>query len=286
VRRALDKFCVKGEILLTERVGHAYELASTAATSGADLILAWGGDGTINEVGRALVQHDEEATPDERRSALGIIPGGSGNGLARELRIPFDPEKAIGQALEGEVRTLDAGELGDRLFFNVAGIGLDSHIAALVSTRISHRGALPYLKATLRDLFRYEPVDYSIEIGGRPVQTSALFVAVANSTQYGLGAHIAPQAVLDDGLLDVVIVEDRGLVGNIARIPALFTGAVDRCQGVTVQKADRVTVRSATPMLFHVDGEAVQGTDTLVARVHPAALRVRASSLDGLRTPR
>ena len=105
-------------------------------------MIAWGGDGTINEVGRALVQQGRWRA--RSAPALGIIPGGSGNGLARELGIPFDPAQAIERAIRATPRALDAGELGDRVFFNVAGIGLDAHVAALVSTRVHHRGLLPY----------------------------------------------------------------------------------------------------------------------------------------------
>ena len=275
-RHTLERLGAQANVRLTERVGHAYELGLEAAAAGVELVIAWGGDGTINEVGRALVQHHAEAMPGEPASALGIIPGGSGNGLARELKIPFDPAQAFERALGADVRQVDAGMIGDRFFFNVAGVGLDSHIAALVSTRVHHRGLLPYLKATGRDLLKYRPVDYRLQIDGRSFQTSALLVAIANSKQYGFGAHIAPGALIDDGLMDVVIVEDRGLIGNVARIPSLFTRRLDRREGVTAAKARGITIRSERPMLFHVDGEAIQGSDTLIARVHPRVLRLRA----------
>ena len=274
--RALDRLDAKGDIRLTERGGHAHELAMEAVAAGAELVVAWGGDGTINEVARALVQRADEAAPGQPLPALGIIPGGSGNGLARELRIPFDPQAAIGHALRSAVRTIDAGELGDRLFLNVAGIGLDAHVAALVSTRINHRGLLPYLKASAGDFLRYKALDYSITADGRSLQESALVIALANSTQYGFGAKIAAEAGLEDGLLDLVIVEDRKLAGNLARIPSLFLGRLHQQAGIKASRVREVTIRSREPMLFHVDGEPVQGTDILIARVHPRALRLRA----------
>jgi diacylglycerol kinase (ATP) len=278
-RLALDRLGVTAEIRLTERAGHAHEIALEAAASSVELVIAWGGDGTINEVGRALVQRSEDsAGRDFSRAlpALGIIPGGSGNGLARELRIPFDPARAIERAVRAEVRHLDAGELGDRIFFNIAGIGLDAHVAALVSTRVNHRGLLPYLKATLGDLVRYAPLDYTLTIDGNSFQTTALFLAVANSKQYGFGAEIAPGAKLDDGLLDFVIVQDRRLMGNVGRIPSMFLGSLDRQRGIVTHRVRELTIRSRDSMLFHVDGEAVQGSDTLVVRVHPGALRLKA----------
>lgn len=251
-------------------------MAIEAAASGAEIVIAWGGDGTINDVGRALVQRADESAPDQPLPALGIIPGGSGNGLARELGIPFDPARAIERCMRAQTRRVDAGELGDRLFFNVAGVGLDAHVAALVSTGVRHRGLLPYLKATMRDLLAYAPVEYSITADGETLEMAALIVAVANSRQYGFGAQIAPRASFEDGFLDLVVVEDRRMTGNLARIPSLFLARVDRQSGVKSLRVREATIRSRTSMLFHVDGEAVQGSDALVARVHPGALRLRA----------
>ena len=218
-RQTFDRLGVTGQIRLTERAGHAHDLAREAAASGVDLVIAWGGDGTINEVARALVQSDEAGM---RAPALGIVPGGSGNGLARELAIPFGAPSAIEHALRSVPRAIDAGDLGDHLFFNVAGIGIDAHVAALVTTRVRHRGLWPYLAASARDLLRYGPVEYTIDIGGERIRESALVLAFANARQWGFGAEIAPRAELSDGLLDFVIVQDRGVLGNALRVPSLF----------------------------------------------------------------
>ncbi len=104
----------------------------------------------------------------------------------------------------------------------------------------------------------------------------AVIIAVANSKQYGFGATIAPAARLDDGLLDMIAIEDRGIAGNLVRVPALFTGRLDRRAGVRSARVRQLVIRSKSPMLFHVDGEAVQGGDVLSVHVHPAALRLRA----------
>ena len=274
-RQTFDRLGVTGQIRLTERAGHAHDLAREAAASGVDLVIAWGGDGTINEVARALVQSDEAGM---RAPALGIVPGGSGNGLARELAIPFGAPSAIEHALRSVPRAIDAGDLGDHLFFNVAGIGIDAHVAALVTTRVRHRGLWPYLAASARDLLRYGPVEYTIDIGGERIRESALVLAFANARQWGFGAEIAPRAELSDGLLDFVIVQDRGFLGNALRVPSLFLRRIDRREGIHTHRVREVTIRAPEPMLFHVDGEAVQGTDTLVARVRPAALRIQAGS--------
>ena len=271
--RAFERLGVNGEIRMTERAGHAHELALDASASGAELVIGWGGDGTINEVARALVQRDDAGVP---APALGIVPGGSGNGLAREMRIPFDPAQAIERAVRAQPRVIDAGELGDHLFFNVAGIGLDAHVAALVTTRIHHRGFIPYFTAAAGDLLGYKPAEYAIDIDGKTTQTSALVLAFANSRQWGFGAQIAPAADLTDGVLDFVVVQDRGFVGNALRVPSLFLGRINSQPGIDTHRVREVTIRSREPMLFHVDGEAVQGSDTLVARAHARALRLQA----------
>lgn len=273
-RRALDRLGIRGEACVTRRSGHAYELAREAVGAGFELVMAWGGDGTINEVGRALVRPDGQdlaPVPD-----LGIIPGGSGNGLARQLKIPFDPALAIERAVRAPARAIDAGELGGHLFFNVAGIGLDAHVASRVAARVHHRGLVPYVTATLGDLVGYPPSRYSLEIDGRIEQRQALVIAVANSRQYGFGAQIAPAAKLDDGLLDLIVIEDRKFPGNMARVPSLFVGRLDRRAGVHASQIRQLTIRASSAMLFHVDGEPVQGADTLAVRVRPRALRIRA----------
>lgn len=266
-KRAFDTLGVSGDIRLTERPHHAYELAQEAVRAGAGLVIAWGGDGTINEVGRALAHS---------ATSLGIIPGGSGNGLSRALKIPFDPAVAFERVLCGHDRLMDAGEMDGRLFFNIAGIGLDAHVAGSVAAQINHRGFIPYLTASTRDLLKFRPSAYSIETDAGMFETKALIVAIANSTQYGFGAAIAPQALTDDGVLDLIVIEDRRFLGNVLRLPSVFLGSFDRQAGVRVSKVRHVRIRSELPMLTHVDGEATRGGTDVLARVHAGALRIRA----------
>jgi diacylglycerol kinase (ATP) len=266
-RRVLQAAGVPHDIRLTERRNHAYDLAAAAVEAGATLVIAWGGDGTINEVGQALAFTGV---------SLGLVPGGSGNGFARELNIPFDPEKAIRRALSSADRRIDVGEIGGRMFFNVAGIGLDAKVAADVGTFRNQRGLRPYLSASAREMLGYLPVEYTIDFGAASVCRYALIVALANSPQYGYGVRIAPLAVVDDGLLDLVVVEDRSFFGNALRIPSLFTRDFHKRFGVSTWKVGEVRVRANERMRFHVDGEVIEGGHELTARVHAAALRVRA----------
>lgn len=266
-KRTFDSLRASAEIRLTEYPDHAYELAQDAVKRGIGTAIAWGGDGTVNEVARAVAHTS---------TALGIVPGGSGNGFARELGIPFSPAKALERAIRSPGRTIDAGEIDGRTFVNIAGIGLDAHVAGVVATQANHRGLLPYLLAATKGLLTYRAITYSIDVEGETFDTSALIVAIANSRQYGFQAHVAPTAVVDDGLLDLVVIEDRSVLGNLARLPALFVGGIHHLPGVMVSRVRHVTVRARAPMLFHVDGEATQGGTELVARVHAGALRVRA----------
>jgi YegS/Rv2252/BmrU family lipid kinase len=266
-KRVLEAAGVSHDIQLTKRRNHAYDLAAAAVEAGATLVIVWGGDGTINEVAQAVAFTDV---------SLGFVPGGSGNGFARELKIPFDPEKAIRHALSSPDRRLDVGEMAGRMFFNIAGIGLDAKVAADVGTFGNQRGLRPYLRASAREVLGYLPLTYEIDIDAGSVRRDALIVALANSRQYGFGARIAPLALLDDGLLDLVVVEARSFLGNAVRVPSLFTGDFHKRSGVSSWKVREVRVRASQRMLFHVDGEVVEGGHELAARVHAGALRVRA----------
>lgn len=256
----------EGQIFITERPGHGRELASAALAQGASLVLAWGGDGTVNEVGSALAFRD---------AALAIVPSGSGNGLARELGIPFDPVSAIDVALGGRERRIDAGELDGRLFFNVAGIGLDARVAhRFAADGLVHRGFRRYATITIRELFTYKPDYHTIVTDGRTLHERTLLIAIANARQYGNGALIAPEAQLDDGRLDVVVVPARSPLAALAQIPRMFSGRIAAVPGVTMSSAVDIQVTSGQPVLYHVDGEPYTGAGVVAARPWPAALRV------------
>jgi YegS/Rv2252/BmrU family lipid kinase len=254
-------------VFITERPGHARELALAAAARGISTIVAWGGDGTMNEIGSAVAFTD---------TALALVPSGSGNGLARELRIPFDPAAALEVAFSGRDRTIDAGEIDGRLFFNVAGVGLDARVAHRFAVDgLEKRGFARYMSITIRELAAYEPDHLAITTAASTVQISSLLVAIANGREYGNGAVVAPHAQLDDGLLDVVIVAARSLARACLELPFVFIGKIDRLAGVTIQRTDSLQIASPYPLVYHVDGEPIAGTLTLAATVRPRALRMK-----------
>jgi diacylglycerol kinase family enzyme len=226
--------------------------------------MAWGGDGTVNEVASALVGGE---------TALGIIPAGSGNGLGRHLGVARQPEKAISRALAAVPSKIDVGELSGRIFVSVAGIGFDAHVAGCFDRDVSgRRGLSTYARITVRELWGYQPVVYRINEG--PRDRRALLITFANSAQFGNGARIAPAARIDDGLLDMVVFEEASRLATVCGLPRLFNGTVGRLRGVSTEQITDAIVEAAQPIAFHVDGEPVQGGTSLRAQVRAGALRV------------
>jgi YegS/Rv2252/BmrU family lipid kinase len=255
---------IDGEIFVTECPGHGHDLAGRAVARGVELIVAWGGDGTVNEVASALVGSN---TP------LAIVPSGSGNGLARALGVSGDPARAISEATGAVPRMIDAGQCDGQWFFSIAGIGFDAHVAACFARNKSgRRGLATYARITVSELLSYRPASYRID--GQPTERPALLVTVANSSQFGNGATIAPRARLDDGLLDVVVFEERSRLATMLSMPRLFTGGVERVRGVSSRQTAGVTIEGAGPMIYHLDGEPKTGGARLDFVVVPAVLRV------------
>jgi YegS/Rv2252/BmrU family lipid kinase len=261
----VDRHGDPAEVFVTQGRGHARELAKAAARRGARLVIAWGGDGTLNEVASALAF---EETP------IGLAPAGSGNGFARELGVDLRPERAIADAIRAEPRLVDLGEVDGRIFVNVAGFGFDAYVAAAFDKRGGRRGFAGYAAVTARALVTYAPRSYTITTPEGCRVSKAILVTVANSAQFGSGARIAPRARVDDGLLDLVVVEERARWRTVRHVPRLFDGTVERMPGCSIRHIQRATIESDRPLLFHVDGEPVQGGKSARVRVHPGALRV------------
>jgi YegS/Rv2252/BmrU family lipid kinase len=262
----IERHGERADVFVTERAGHARELASIAVGQGARLVMAWGGDGTINEVASALAFGDVP---------LGILPAGSGNGLANELGVERRPELALAKAMDAAPTAMDVGELGDRLFVNVAGVGIDADVAWQFNEAHNvGRGFAGYVRIGVRALFSYTPASYTITTAEGGFTVRAVLVVVANGRQYGNGAIIAPEARLDDGQLDLVVVEERSRFTTLCQTPRLFNGTMARVPGCSIRRTREVIIESDNPMIFHVDGEPRQGRSTLVARIHPGALRI------------
>jgi diacylglycerol kinase (ATP) len=262
----VEKRRLNAEVFVTERPGHARELAQAGLRRGVTTFVAWGGDGTVNEVGSALVGSD---------ATLAIVPSGSGNGLARELGVPLEPVGAFQLVFDGRSRVIDAGELDGHLFFNIAGIGLDARVAhRFAQGGLERRGFLRYLQLAAREVASFTPHDYALTADGRDLNVRPLLIAIANSRQYGNGALIAPEAVLDDGKLDLVVVNDMPAWRVLMHAAKLFAGTIAQVPGVSIRKTSRLEIASDVAVEYHVDGEPHVGGQCVSARIHPRALRV------------
>ena len=271
IRRRCAAAGADHEVAFTERPGHGRELAAALAGRGFSPVVAWGGDGTVNEVASALMLRD---------AVLGIVPAGSGNGLARELGISLRPEEAIDTAVRGRDRAIDVGELDGRPFVNLAGVGLPASVADLFAG-LAGRGLAGYAVATARQLVSYRSQRYTLVTEGRSVELPALLIEVANGRQYGNGAVIAPHARLDDGLLDLVSVDPIGRARAACGLWRLFNGTIDRHPYVHCSRVGGVTIGADRPLRYHVDGEVARGGCSLSATIHRKALRVRVPSAAG-----
>ena len=258
---------LSASIDVTERAGHARELARAAVRANADLVIVWGGDGTVNEVGGELVGTS---------TALGLIPAGSGNGLAGGLGVPRAPREAIATALGPRTMAMDVGMLDDRPFFNVAGIGFDAHIARLFNERPrGRRGKLPYIVIGVREGCSYQGREYGLTLDGRSHASRALLIAFANGREYGMGMQIAPGARLDDGLLEACIVEERSVLARFRDARHLALGSVHRAPAMLIQPVRQATIESKGDIEFHLDGEPGVVRDRLTISVKSGALNVK-----------
>jgi diacylglycerol kinase (ATP) len=255
-------------IYMTREPGHATELAHEAVLSGADLVIAVGGDGTVNEVARGL---------EGGGAALGIVPVGSGNGLARALRLPLRPEAALAALEAGERRRIDVGRLNGGIFLNVAGTGFDAavgmafHRAGRAGRR---RGFLGYARLSLAELGRFEPRALRIEAGGETLSTRPFLVTFANGPQYGSGAVINPGGRLDDGRLEVVVFDTSSLLDVLTTAPRMFLGGLERSPHYLRLSVDRVTVTAEEPLPIHRDGDPDEPATRLEVAIVPGALEI------------
>jgi diacylglycerol kinase (ATP) len=255
----------------TTKAGDAHAFAREAVEADCDLVVAWGGDGTINEAASALL-HTEVP--------LAIVPAGSGNGLASDLLIPFDASAALRIAATGRTKTIDAGRVDDCVFFNIAGIGIDAVIAARFNQRgMRQRGLFGYLQLSSAELLRYRSLQYQLVIDNQEIEQHAMLIAFANGRQYGNRLFIAPGARLDDGLLEVVVVDRLSLLSIAWRLPSLFRGTLQTGRGVTMRSAQQARVHATEPIPFHVDGEPRFGGPDVLVQTIPRALNVRVASL-------
>ncbi|MBC3542138.1 diacylglycerol/lipid kinase family protein [Rufibacter sediminis] len=255
------------EIVLTERAGHATELAQRAATEGARLVVAIGGDGTVNEVARGLK---------DTNSALGILPKGSGNGLARHLGIPLNLPHALGLLNQPSFHRIDSCAINGHPFFCTAGIGFDGLVSS-VFAQSTKRGLSSYIQLVVREFRNFKAEATTVSINGRELSSEFFVVAFANASQYGNNAYIAPMANIQDGLMDVCLIRHVGVAEAIQLGYGLMTKQIAHSNLAEFHTCATVSVQSEAPQYFHADGEYMGQAKDFTVQMFPKSLEVVAS---------
>jgi YegS/Rv2252/BmrU family lipid kinase len=233
------------EYSFTNYPGHATELASQASAKEFDLVVAVGGDGTVNETALGLIGTN---TP------MGIIPMGSGNGLARELGIPMNMRKSARVLVSGNTIHLDVCKLNNQRFLCTSGIGFDALVADKMS-KASSRGFLKYVQLVVQESIFFKPVDVKMKIDGASIEKSVFLITFANASQFGNNAYIAPGASMTDGLIDVIVVRKFAKIWMPFFAMALFSKLVPLLPFVDCYKAHEIELEVANTPYFHFDGE-------------------------------
>jgi diacylglycerol kinase (ATP) len=263
LEKKLDLYKYDYNVVYTSYPQHATELSNTALRQGYRVIVAVGGDGTVNEIARPLIG---------KEVILGIIPSGSGNGLARHLHIPGDIDKAIRIINLMHTRRIDTVEINDQVFLSIAGVGFDALVAEKFA-RQSQRGFLGYAIVAFREYFRYQPSTFKLLIDGKKIKRKALFISFANSDQFGYNTSIAPNATIDDGLIDVCIVRKQPIWKTILYAPFLFLRRIHRTPYVEIIRTKELDIRQKVKTI-NLDGEPVKINKRLHIHVIPHSLSV------------
>ncbi|HSH65860.1 MAG TPA: YegS/Rv2252/BmrU family lipid kinase [Bacteroidia bacterium] len=263
IDKLLDTSAFDHQLAYTEAPKHATLLATKAAREGFDIVVAVGGDGSVNEVAKGLINS---------QTAMGILPAGSGNGLARHLGIPMNLQKAISVLQTGKTERIDSIQFNEDFFVNVAGIGFDAHIGWQFST-YGKRGFSSYLKVIIRELLAFKTHPFELVIDGNLFHKNAYLVSFANGSQWGNNAFIAPTADIRDGIMDVVILKKFSSWMAIPIGFKLFSKKIHTVAAVELFKAKEVIVKQKST-IAHLDGEPVQCGQTIVVKVNPLSLNV------------
>ncbi len=232
----------------TERKGHAVELAQKAVAEKYDIIVAVGGDGTVNEVAGGLAGSGV---------TMGIIPMGSGNGLARELKIPLNIKKAIEIIIKGKDKPVDIWQMNNRSFLCAAGLGFDAAVAKKM-TLSSKRGFWEYIRLTIKGSLSAKPVNISLLVKNHRIEKLVFMASFANASQLGNNAFISPGAKPDDGLLDIVLIKPMYKIFYPVLGLALFLRVIHWFKFFERHRVNSVIIQNASSNLFHTDGESVK----------------------------
>lgn len=264
IEERLDKEKFDCRIAETKYAGHATEFAQQAARQGIDIVVAVGGDGTVNEVGRALVN---------TKTAMGILPCGSGNGLARHLNLPMNLKKCIDILNDCDIHTLDYGLINRHPFFCTCGMGFDAFIS-MKFAEAGKRGPITYMQKILEEGLSYQPETYEIEDEEGTRRYKAFLVSAANASQYGNNAYIAPQASMSDGLLDIIIMEPFDLIEAPQVAIELFNKTLDKNLKIKTFRASHIHIHRKSEGIIHYDGDPVMADADVDISIVPKGINI------------
>jgi YegS/Rv2252/BmrU family lipid kinase len=268
VKTHLDHSKYISEIILTEFAGHGAELANEKIKEGYDVIVAVGGDGTVNEIAGVV---------NESQACLGIIPGGSGNGFCTHLGISRNPIKAISSLNTGKKIMVDTCTMNDLFFLNVAGLGFDARVAYLTKTN-KKRGFLQYFLTSMRESRHFKPQYLDISIDGQLVSGYFTAAVAANASMYGYNFTVAPGAALNDGLLDVMLIKKAPLYQYFLQAYRFLNKTLHKSNITETYQAKEIVMKSPIPIHCHVDGEGHDTSKEFKIRINPQSLQIIAPS--------
>ena len=261
---ACSQLQLEATIEYTKHKGHATVLARQAVEAGFPRVFAMGGDGTVNEVAQALVQTS---------TALGILPKGSGNGLARHLHIPLKTPQALQLLDKHKIVTMDTIRINGLLSVNVSGIGFDAHVAGKFG-KDGKRGLISYGKLVMKEFPHFNEFPIELKMDGKILKRKSFILALANSSQFGNNAKISPFASVCDQLIDVCFIKKVPLTQAVAFAQKMFTGHMNRSRFVEVVQGKNVRISFDVPMPYHIDGEAMEPVTTFEVLLVPGSLRI------------
>lgn len=266
VKSLIDKEKYDYSISWTEYGGHAKELAREAIASGVDVIVAVGGDGTINEIGTAMLGAEQ---------TFAIVPCGSGNGLARHLHIPLKAEKVITEVINKGVKSkIDTASINGVPFISIGGVGFDAIIADYFA-KDPNRGLKTYVKLVTERYFKFQPEKYHLILDDdTEIDCEPLFISFANSNQFGNNAVVSPHASLNDGLLDVCVFKKPSFISIPDVAVKLMTSRIDHSKIVDIYKAKKIKVIRQKEDIANVDGEAMMMAKDLDIEIKPLSLNI------------
>lgn len=248
----------------TTHAGHAVDLARTAADGGFRVVVAIGGDGTVNEVGRGLLGTG---------AALGIVPQGSGNGLARHLGVPLRLPEALARLAAPDFSRMDVGSINGHPFFCTAGLGFDAHVSQHFA-QAGTRGLSTYVRVTFREYRRYASTPVRVEMNDTVLETNCYVLAFANASQYGNNVYIAPRANLRDGLLDLCLIDNMPVLRALTVSVGMALGNLPQTKAADYYRTAQARVLAENPIGFHADGDYLGHATEFEVRLTPLALEV------------